>query len=55
MSKLIKNCYYDRNGNKKVNNYLISVSKKMIQEAGIKDTDNIKIYVEGNKIILVNE
>ncbi len=52
MAKLVKNTYFDRNGNKKINCYFVHISKKVVKEAGIKDTEEIKVYSEGNKIII---
>jgi len=50
--KLIKNKYRTLKGDIKVNSYLLNISKKVVEESGIKDTDNIKVYANGNKIIV---
>lgn len=55
MPKLVKNHYYTSKGEKKVNSYFISVPKNVVLGAGIKETDNIKVYNQGNKIIIEKE
>ena len=50
--KLVKNYYYDKNGNKKLNGYLIHLSKKDILQANINDNNDMIIYVENNKIVI---
>ena len=52
MSKLSKQYYYGKNGNKKINCYTITVSKKVVMDSNIKDDDAVKIYAENNKIII---
>ena len=52
--KLVKNNYYTSKGVVKLNNYLVYVNKKLVEEAGINPDKEIKVYVEGNKIIIVN-
>lgn len=50
--KLVKQQYYTASGEVKVNCYKLAISKKHIIKAGIKDTDDLEMYVEGNKIII---
>ena len=50
--KLGKQKYYSASGEAKVNCYKITISKKHIQDAGIKENDDLEVYVEGNKIII---
>ena len=52
MPKLVKNYYYGKGGEKKLNCYLIHISKLLIQQANIDDSKNLKIYVKDNKIII---
>ena len=52
MTKLIKNCYYNRTGEKKVNCYILNIPKKVVEEAGIKPEDEVKMEVEDGKIII---
>lgn len=50
--KLMKQRYYTSSGEAKINCYKIAISKKHIISAGIKEDDDLEIYVEGNKIII---
>ena len=52
MTKLAKNYYYDKNGERKINCYLINIPKKIVKLTDIKDTDNVKVYAQENKIII---
>ena len=52
MPKLVKNYYYGKNGEKKLNGYLIHLSKEEVQQANIDDTKEIEKYVKDNKIII---
>ena len=52
--KLAKNNYYTAKGAKKLNNYLVYINKRLVEEAGINPDKENKVYVEGNKIIIVN-
>ena len=56
MAKLVKNLYKPVNSNeKKLNCYLIHLSKKVVEEAKIKDNQDLNIYAKGNKIIIENK
>lgn len=55
MAKLVKNYYYGKNGEKKINCYLIHIPKRVVLEANIKDTEDLKIYSKDNKIIIVSD
>jgi len=50
--KLVQQKYFTASGEAKVNCYKITISKKHIEEAGIKEKDDLEAYVEGNKIII---
>lgn len=50
--KLVQQKYFTASGEAKVNCYKLAISKKYIEEAGIDEKDDLKIYVEGNKIII---
>ena len=52
MAKLVKNVYITAKGERKLNCYSVAIPKKVVQEAGIKDTDEIMAYSENNKIII---
>ena len=52
MPKLAKNKYRTLGGEVKVNSYLISIPKKVVSETNIKETDNLKVRAENNKIII---
>ena len=50
--KLIPQKYYIASGQAKVNCYKLNISKKHLEEAGINEKDDLKVYVEENKIII---
>lgn len=50
--KLVQQKYYTASGEAKVNCYKLAISKKHLEEAGIEETDDLEVYVEGNKIII---
>ena len=52
MPKLVKNYYYGKDGVKKLNGYLIHLSKEEVEKANIDTTKDIEKYVENNKIII---
>ena len=52
MPKLAKNKYRTLSGDVKINSYLISIPKKVINETNIKEDDNVKVYAEGDRIII---
>lgn len=52
MPKLVKNYYYGKDGAKKLNGYLIHLSKEEVQQANIDDTKEITKYVDNGKIII---
>ena len=54
MAKLVKNYYYGKNGEKKLNCYLTHISKDVVEKSNIKDDKDIIIYAKGNKIIIEN-
>lgn len=52
MPKLAKNYYYGKDGERKVNCYLVNISKELINQTNITESSEIKIYVKDNKIII---
>ena len=50
--KLVQQKYYTASGETKVNCYKITVAKKLIEKAGIKETDDLEMYAESGKIII---
>lgn len=49
--KLVKSCYYDKNGEKKVNTFLINIPKSVVYETKLEDKQ-LKVYTKDNKIII---
>lgn len=52
MAKLIKNKYYTRTGERKINSYMVSVAKSIVSEAGFNEDDEVKVYAKDGKIII---
>lgn len=52
MQKIKKNYYYGKNGEKKINSYMVYISKKIIKDSNIKETDNLDVRAEKDKIII---
>lgn len=52
MQKIKKNYYYNKNGEKKINSYMIYISKELIRKSNINETDNIEVKTDGEKIII---
>lgn len=50
--KLVQQKYYTARGEAKVNCYKLAISKKHLEKAQIKETDNLEVYAEKNKIII---
>ena len=50
--KLVAQRYLNASGEKKVNCYKINISKKYLEEAGIKEDDDLVMYVQGDKIVV---
>lgn len=50
--KLVQQKYYTASGEAKVNCYKLTIAKKHILSAGIKETDDLEVYTEGDKIII---
>lgn len=55
MTKFAKNYYYGKNGEKKLNCYMINISKEVVKQANIEENDKVKIYSKDNKIIIEKE
>ena len=52
MAKLIKQNYYTASGEAKTNCYMLKLTKAIVEQSDIKDTDEIKISVVDGKIII---
>lgn len=52
MPKLAKNMWTNSKGERKVNCYLINLSKEIVSQTNINEEDEVKIYVKDNKIII---
>ena len=52
MQKLKKNYYYNKEGQRKLNCYMIFISKQQLQKSNINEDDNIEVKSEGDKIII---
>jgi hypothetical protein len=49
--KLVKSCYYGKDGEKKVNTFLINLPKAVVYEAKLEDKQ-LRVYTKDNKIII---
>lgn len=52
MAKIIKQKYYNKDGTSKVNCYHITITKFILEAAGIKDDDDVIVYAKDGKIII---
>lgn len=52
MAKLVKNNYYTSKGEKKINSFNVSISKKVVEAAGFTGDEKIKVYAKDGKIII---
>lgn len=52
MAKLGKNFYRTAKGEKKLNCYMIPISKELVAQTNITDKDELKVSVKDNKIII---
>ena len=55
MAKLIKKMFYTSTGEKKINNYIVCISKNIAEQAGFTGDEQLKIYSKGKKIIIEKE
>lgn len=55
MTKLNKNYYYSRTGERKINCYIVNVPKEVLQKSCIKEDDFIRVYAKDDKIIIEKE
>lgn len=55
MPRLAKQYYYNGSSEKKINCYKISIPKSVVEQSKIKDTDAVKVYADGDKIIIEKE
>lgn len=53
--RLVQQKYYTATGEAKINCYKLNISKKFLEETGIKETDDLEIYTEDNKIIITKK
>ena len=51
LGHLAKNTYI-KNGERKLNCYLVNIPKRVVFHSGIKDTDELKVYTKDGKIII---
>jgi len=52
MAKLIKNKYYTRTGERKINSYMVSVAKTIVAAAGFEEDTQVRVYAKDGKIII---
>ena len=52
MPKLVKNKYYNKNGEAKVNGYFVGIKKDIVQKAGFTGDENVVIKASKDKIII---
>ena len=52
MAKFSAQYYRTDKGEKKINCYHINISRCVVENSGIKSTDELKIYSKGSKIII---
>ncbi len=52
MSKIFKNCYFTRSGEKRINCYYINLSKEVVEKALINEKDELNVHSENGKIII---
>jgi len=52
MIKLIKQKYYGKDGEVKINCYHVNLAKSLVEKAGLDKVEYIKVSVENGKIII---
>lgn len=52
MPKLAKNMYTTAKGERKLNCYVIHISKEVVEQTNIKENDNVVVCAENNKIVI---
>ena len=52
MTKLAKNMWTNAKGERKLNCYLVNISKEVVNKADIKEEDDLDIYAKDKKIII---
>ena len=55
MAKLIKQKYYSKKGEEKINCYCVYIPKEIINKVNFENVENIKIKVDGDKIVIEKE
>lgn len=51
MTKLVKQCWYNSKGEKKVNCYKATIPRELVEKLGLQDKE-ITVKIENNKIVL---
>lgn len=52
MTKLAKNMWTTTKGERKLNCYLVNLSKEVVNKTNIKEEDELNIHAENNRIII---
>ena len=52
MAKLVKQMYYNKKGEAKINTYIVKIPKAIVEQTNIKDIDELKISVINGKIVI---
>lgn len=52
MPKLARNMYTTAKGERKLNCYACNIPKEIVNQTGITAIDDLKVYAQGNKIII---
>lgn len=55
MAKLGKNSYRTAKGEKKLNCYMVPLTKELVAQTNITESDELKITTKDNKIIIEKE
>lgn len=55
MAKLGRNSYRTAKGEKKLNCYMVPISKEIVAQTNITESDELKVSAENNKIIIEKE
>ena len=52
MAKLIKQMYYNKKGETKINTYMVKIPKAIVEQSNIKNSDELKFSVVNGKIVI---
>ena len=55
MARLVANKYYGRNGDVKINSYMLALPKSLVKESGIQPDKVLVMEAEDGKIIIREE